>query len=185
MEISTKPTTAQRPFWNETPEAVTSELTCGRDGLSSDEAARRCEIYGQNGDAGSATESFWRAILRRLLEPLSLILLGAGIVSIATGDSVGGSIIVAILVLSVGLDTVQEGHAIKAAEVLRHSVALKAEVKRDGAFHQIDVVEVVPHQGRRSAFLDRTNVGHVRPAFALARNLTDHGRAIARRMKRR
>ena len=75
-----------------------------------------------------------RAILRRLLEPLSLILLAAGIVSVVTGDAIGGSIIVAILALSIGLDTVQEGHAVRTAEILRRSVALKAEVKRDGAF---------------------------------------------------
>ena len=52
-----------------------------------------------------------RAILRRLFEPLSLILLAAGIVSVVTGDAVGGAIIVAILTLSIGLDTFQEGHA--------------------------------------------------------------------------
>jgi len=34
-----------------------------------------------------------------------------------------------------GLDTVQEGHAVRAAEELRSSVALKAEVKRDGVVY--------------------------------------------------
>src|SRR5699024_1559493 len=62
----------------------------------------------------------------RLLEPLSLILLVAGIISMGTGDVIGGAIIVMILALSIGLDTVQEGHAVRAAEELRRSVALKA-----------------------------------------------------------
>lgn len=59
----------------------------------------RLQSCGPNGDGTSAVESFWRASLRRMLQPLSLILLGAGIVSVITGDSIGGSIIVAILVL--------------------------------------------------------------------------------------
>ena len=102
-----------------------------------------------------------RAILRRLLEPLSLILLAAGIVSVATGDTIGGSIIVAILVVSIGLDTVQEGHAVRAADILRRSVALKAEVKRDGGFHQIEVEKVVPGD------VLRVRAGDIVPADAL------------------
>lgn len=160
METSPRKS-AQRAFWNDTPEVAFSGLTCTLAGLSSPEAATRRETYGPNGDVASSTESFWRAILRRMLEPLSLILLGAGIVSIATGDSIGGSIIVAILILSIGLDTVQEGHAIKAAEVLRKSVALKAEVKRDGAFRQIEVTEVVPGD------VVRVRAGDIVPADAL------------------
>ena len=131
-------------FWTHTPEAVCAALGCGIDGLSSADAERRLAQYGPNSDAETTTDSLSRAIFRRLLEPLSLILLAAGIVSVATGDAIGGSIIVAILVLSIGLDTVQEGHAVRAAAVLRRSVALKAEVKRDGTFLQIEVDKVVP-----------------------------------------
>lgn len=73
-----------------------------------------------------------------------MILFAAGIVSVATGDAIGGSIIVAILALSIGLDTVQEGHAVKAADVLRSSVALKAEVKRGGVFSKVEAGDIVP-----------------------------------------
>ena len=50
-----------------------------------------------------------------------LILLAAVLVSLATGDAIGGSIIVAILILSIGLDTFQEGHAVRSAAALRRS----------------------------------------------------------------
>ena len=131
-------------FWTQTPEAVCAKLHCGLLGLSASDAEQRLTQYGPNSDAEARSDGISRAILRRLLEPLSLILLAAGIVSVATGDSIGGSIIVAILVISIGLDTVQEGHAVRTAEILRRSVALKAEVKRDGAFLQIEVEKVVP-----------------------------------------
>jgi P-type Mg2+ transporter len=152
---------AEISFWKLTPQQIGATLGCGPEGLSSDEARRRLDRYGANSDAPAKADSVLRAILRRLLEPLSLILLAAGIVSILTGDEIGGSIIVLILTLSIGLDTVQEGHAVKTAEILRRSVALKAEVKRDGVFRQIPVEEVVPGD------LLRIRAGDIIPADGL------------------
>jgi Mg2+-importing ATPase len=148
-------------FWTRTPEAVCAELHCGRDGLSTPDAEVRLGRYGPNADAVATRAGFFRAIARRLLEPLSLILLAAGIVSAVTGDTIGGSIIVTILVVSIGLDTIQEAHAAKAAEELRRSVALEAEVKRDGAFRSVVVEAVVPGD------VIRIKAGDIIPADAL------------------
>jgi Mg2+-importing ATPase len=135
---------ARAPFWAAGKDALCHRLQCSDAGLDSAEAAARLERFGPNSDAPAPTIGVLRAILRRLLEPLCLILLAAAIVSALTGDEVGGSIIVAILALSIGLDTFQEGRAVKAAELLRRSVALKAEVKRDGSFSEVTVDRVVP-----------------------------------------
>jgi Mg2+-importing ATPase len=148
-------------FWTLTSQAVSTTLHCGLDGFTSSDAEQRLAQYGPNSDAEAKADSLLSAIFRRLLEPLSLILLAAGIVSVVTGDAIGGSIIVAILALSIGLDTVQEGHAVKTADILRRSVALKAEVKRDGAFHQIEVERVVPGD------ILRVRAGDIIPADAL------------------
>ncbi len=148
-------------FWRLPTEALCIELGCSSLGLTATEAAERLDRFGPNSDAPPRIEGAARAILRRLLEPLSLILLIAGIVSMLTGDDIGGLIIVLILALSIGLDTVQEGHAVRAAEILRRSVALKAEVKRDGAFGEIDVDKVVPGD------LLRVRAGDIIPADAL------------------
>ena len=155
------PNNSLATFWNSTPDQLFTSLHCTSGGLSAHDALERLGKYGPNSDAAAATASPLRAILRRVLEPLSLILLAAGVVSIATGDVAGGSIIVAILAISIGLDTVQEGQANRAAEVLRRSVALKAEVKRDGAFAQIDVEGVVPGD------ILRVRAGDIIPADAL------------------
>ncbi|WP_433995297.1 magnesium-translocating P-type ATPase [Bradyrhizobium manausense] len=148
-------------FWHLPPHELCSRLGCGLTGLSAAEAAERLGRFGPNSDAPPRIEGAMRAILRRLLEPLSLILLVAGIVSMLTGDDIGGLIIVLILALSIGLDTVQEGQAVRAAEILRRSVALKAEVRRDGAFREIDVDQVVPGD------LMRVRSGDIIPADAL------------------
>ncbi len=148
-------------FWTRTCDALFAELRCGPDGLRSADAGERFARSGPNSDAPAHLDSPLRAILRRLLEPLSLILLVAGIVSVVTGDAIGGAIIVAILAMSIGLDTVQEGHAVRAAELLRRSVALKAEVKRDGVFVEIDVDRIVPGD------VFRIRAGDIVPADAL------------------
>jgi len=139
-----KKSQALPPFWTLGKDALCRRLRCNGAGIDSVEAASRLETYGANSDAAPPTIGVLRALLRRLLEPLCLILLAAALVSALTGDAVGGSIIVTILALSIGLDTFQEGRAVKAAALLRHSVALKAEVKRDGSFREITVERVVP-----------------------------------------
>ena len=125
---------AAGPFWKQTPAAAAAGLGCGVDGLTSADAAARLAKYGRNADAQAPEAGLIVSVGRRLLEPMCLILIAAAVVSAATGDAPSAVIILVILNASVALDTVQEGSAKRAAEALRQSVALKAEVKRDGAF---------------------------------------------------
>ncbi|MCW5734097.1 MAG: magnesium-translocating P-type ATPase [Enhydrobacter sp.] len=152
---------AEAPFWTLGTGALCAKLGCGTLGLASDEAAARLRQFGLNVDVVASRKGVAGAVLRRLLEPLSLILLAAGLVSVATGDAIGGAIIVVILSMSIGLDTFQEGRALQAAEELRRSVALKAEVKRDGAFVLVVMDGVVPGD------VVRVRAGDIIPADAL------------------
>ncbi|WP_454883268.1 magnesium-translocating P-type ATPase [Sphingomonas oryzagri] len=152
---------AHQPFWTQSTDALLLTLKCSVDGLSQAEADERLDRIGPNADAAAKRSNLLRTIAGRLLEPLSLILLAAGVVSAVTGDVIGGSIIVVILSMSIGLDTIQEGRAIKAADVLRLSVALKASVRRDGAFVDTHVEKVVPGD------VIRVRAGDIVPADAL------------------
>ncbi len=135
---------ADSPFWAQTPAQAAAGLGCDGAGLSSAEVAARLAKYGRNADAQTREAGLIMSVGRRLLEPLCLILIAAAVVSAATGDVPSATIILFILGASVALDTVQEGRAKRAAELLRQSVALKAEVKRDGTFASIDAETVVP-----------------------------------------
>ena len=106
---------ASTPFWTAGKDALCARLGCGEKGLASDEAVERLRIYGPKADALARRVGIVMVVMRRLLEPLCLILLAAAVVAAATGDEIGGAIIVAILVLSIGLDTLQEHRAVKAA----------------------------------------------------------------------
>jgi Mg2+-importing ATPase len=157
---------SEAPFWTRGRDVLYRELACSEAGLDSADAAARLSTSGPNSDVGPRRASAAMAALRRLLEPLCLILLAAAIVSAVTGDEVGGVIIVTILAMSIGLDTIQEGRALKAAEELRRSVALKAEARRDGTFVQIPVEEVVPGD------VVRVRAGDIVPADGLLLDCT-------------
>lgn len=148
-------------FWTQSADALFIALGGTKDGLTHGEAARIFRRSGPNADAANTQVGPIRAITNRLLEPLSLILLAAGVVSALTGDSVGGAIIVGILTLSIGLDTFQEGHALHASEVLRQSVALSAEALRDGSYQHVRVEALVPGD------VIRVRAGDIVPADAL------------------
>ena len=152
---------ASQGFWTQTPAEAAAALACDISGLSSSEAASRLVKFGRNADAQPREAGWLAAVGRRLLEPMCLILIAAAVVSALTGDAPSAVIILVILVLSIALDTVQEGQAKRAAQALQQSVALKAEVKRDAAFTSIDADLVVPGD------VFRVSAGDIIPADAL------------------
>ena len=65
-------TAAAPPFWTLSLKDLLAELRCDDDGLSSAQANRRTQQYGSNADRTVRVNGVIRAILGRLLEPLSL-----------------------------------------------------------------------------------------------------------------
>jgi Mg2+-importing ATPase len=152
---------AAGPFWNQTPADAAAAVGCGTSGLTAAEAAARLAKYGRNADARPRDTGLIVSVGRRLLEPMALILIAAAAVSAATGDTSSALIIFIILGASVALDTVQEGGAKRAAAALAQSVAIKAEVKRDGTFLSVDAETIVPGD------IVRVSAGDIVPADAL------------------
>ncbi len=150
-----------KPFWTSTPAETAATLGCDLNGLTTPAAGARLAKYGPNADAEAREAGVIGAVVRRLLEPMCLILIAAAVVSAATGDAPSAVIILAILGASVTLDTVQEGGAKKAAEALRQSVADHAEAMRDGKWTEIEARDVVPGD------IIRLDVGDIVPADGL------------------
>jgi P-type Mg2+ transporter len=148
-------------FWTRSPAEAASALGCDLSGLSSADALARLTKYGRNADAEVREFGALVAVGRRLLEPMCLILIAAAAVSAITDDVPSALIILIILSASIALDTVQEGGAKRAAEALRKSVALKAQVKRDGVFVAVDAETVAPGD------VFRVGAGDIIPADAL------------------
>ena len=117
---------------------------CNPGGLSSREAHRRLEQYGQNVIAKTKHISGIQAYLARFKNPLVLILLLAAGISFFMGEIASGTIITVIILISTSLDFANTYRSEKAVSDLERSVHTKATVLRDGKPRQLDVACLVP-----------------------------------------
>ena len=140
-------TTTEAPTWHVLPpEGVAQELGVepGR-GLTSDEAASRLARYGPNRFAEAKTESRWHAFVRQYEDPMQIVLLVAGVISIYPVKQAGTGIVILLLTLfNAVLGLHQEGKAAAAVAALAKMMIVKARVRRDGALAQLPAEQLVP-----------------------------------------
>src|SRR6185369_12165648 len=119
-------------------------LGTAENGLTSAEAAARLARYGPNVLRAGKRQTFLLLLLSRFRNPLVLLLIAASAVSALTGDFTSSAIVIAMAILSVMLDSVQEYRAGQAAERLKLSVAVQVSVLRDGTACTKPVRDLVP-----------------------------------------
>ncbi len=125
-------------------EELMARLNGSLQGLSSEQAAERLEVYGPNELAREHRHSAIKEFLSHFKSPLVIILLIAGIISGILGEIANTVIIVTIIFVSVVLDYYQESKAEKAAELLKQKVTTTATVLRDNVKQEIKFPEIVP-----------------------------------------
>jgi Mg2+-importing ATPase len=113
-------------------------------GLTSEQAAERLEVYGRNELAREHKHSVIKDFLLHFKSPLVIILLFAAVISGILQEIVNMTIILTIILASVALDSYQESKAGKAAELLKQKVTTTATVLRDGVRQEIGLPEIVP-----------------------------------------
>ena len=114
-------------------------------GLTSDEAAERLARYGPNRFAEARTESRWHAFLRQYQDPMQIVLVVAGVISIYPVKQAGTGIVILLLtLLNAALGRSQEGKAAAAVAALAKMMIVKARVRRDGALMQLPAEQLVP-----------------------------------------
>lgn len=123
---------------------IESDAGGSAQGLTQSEAEARLRSIGPNRFVDSGRRPAWLQFLARFRNPLVLLLVAASALSALTGDVTGFLIILAMVLLSVSIDFVQEYRAGRVADRLRQSVALRARVRRDGTVRELPVTEVVP-----------------------------------------
>lgn len=131
-------------FWQQEPAATLAALGTDGAGLDSAAAAERLRRYGPNALPDPARRTVLGDLLRRLSNPLVLVLLAAAVAAGLTGDAPSFLIIVTIIALSIVLDMVQERRAAATAEALKRAIALTATVCRDGVWTELPVDRLVP-----------------------------------------
>ncbi len=125
-------------------EELMSRLNTSQQGLSSEQATERLEVYGRNELAREHKHSAIKEFLLHFKSPLVIILLIAGVISGFLGEIANTAIILTIIFVSVVLDYYQESKAEKAAQLLKQKVTSTATVLRDGIRQEIKLPEIVP-----------------------------------------
>jgi Mg2+-importing ATPase len=133
-----------RPFWSDPTDELLNALGSKKAGLSQFEADNRLRSVGPNRAETRQSRSILRKLGQRFLNPLVAILLVAGAISGLSGDTGSFAIIVSVVAMSLTLDIVQEHRAELAADALRRSVGIHADVVRDGAVISLPVTSIVP-----------------------------------------
>lgn len=131
-------------FWQQPTAELFEELASSSEGLTSREAASRLLRYGSNDATATKRVPAWVRLVRRIANPLILVLLLASAFAALTGQVASFTIVVSIVVLSILLDFVQESRAQTAVDALREQVALRADVRRGGDETSLPVAQLVP-----------------------------------------
>ena len=121
-----------------------AQLKTGRSGLSREEAGKRLKEYGKNRLRETKQKAWWQVFLEQFQDLLVQILIGAALVSIASGNRESAIVIFAVLLLNAVLGTVQHEKARKSLESLKALSAPSAQVIRGGRRQKIPASEVVP-----------------------------------------
>jgi Mg2+-importing ATPase len=125
-------------------EALLRDLRTASGGLTQVEAEERARTTGPNEIAQERKQGWPVRLLKIIRNPLVILLTVLSSVSFATGDARAGTVMAAMVVLSVALRFFQEARADAAAAKLKAMIHVTATVLRDGAAKEMPLRDLVP-----------------------------------------
>ena len=128
-----RPVSAEQTAFHAIPaEAVAERLASSATGLDESEASRRLERHGPNRLPEPPRPGPVRRFLAQFRSLLIYVLLGAAALTLLLGHFIDAAVILAVVVVNAVIGFIQEGKAEQALEAIRHMLAPKAAVMRDG-----------------------------------------------------
>ncbi|MFI5185058.1 MAG: cation-transporting P-type ATPase, partial [Vicinamibacteria bacterium] len=137
----------ETPSWHAmSGDAVLAKLAVSvESGLSGGEAAARLGAYGPNKFADAPAEPRWRAFLRQYQDPMQIVLLIAGVISLfLPGQFATGILLIVLTLLNAAMGLNQEGKAEASVSALQKLMVVKAKVRRDGQLAELAMADLVP-----------------------------------------
>ncbi len=127
-------------------------------GLASTEAARRLAALGPNALPRPNRVTPAGRVLAQLRDPMILLLLAAGVVTVLVSDAADAAVIALVVIVNTAVGVTQDLRADRAITELDQLTAPVAEVVRDGRRREVPAAEVVPGD------LVRLDAGGIVPA---------------------
>ncbi len=113
-------------------------------GLSSQEAQKRLEKYGENKLKVKPKKSLLALFFAQLNDMLIYVLLAAALITLVISEYVDAVIIILVVLINAFVGLIQESKAEKAIEALQQMTTPKTLVRRDGEVKEINSEHVVP-----------------------------------------
>ena len=114
-------------------------------GLTSAEVEARRAKFGPNKFAEAAKEPRWQAFVRQYKDPMQIVLLAAGVLSLFIPNQVAtGVVLIALTLLNAAMGLSQEGKASASVAALQKMMVVKAKVRRDGDLVELPMGDLVP-----------------------------------------
>jgi Ca2+-transporting ATPase len=126
---------------DETAEALNTDAT---QGLSEAEATARLAKYGSNELVERDVRSPWQILIEQFKGFMTLILIGAAVVSLVLGDLLDAIVIMAIVVLNAALGFFQEYKAEQSIAALKRMSVPTVRVRRASRIREVSAREIVP-----------------------------------------
>ena len=131
-------------FYKLTPSEALSSLNSSRNGLPRETAAAYRREHGSNEIAVEKSVPKWLVFLSQFKELLVLVLIAAGVISIAVGSYQDGAVMFVIVLVNAVIGFVQEYKAGKILEKLKALIKSPAKVIIDGQLTELPQSDLVP-----------------------------------------
>src|SRR5579871_3431071 len=131
-------------FWNLKQEDAFKNLSCPAKGLSNAEAESRLKQYGYNVFKPRSKSSAIILFLSQFKSPITILLIGAALLSMGLGDFTDAVIILIIILISSILGFWQERGAANAVDELLKMVQIRCRIIREGKEVELPVENAVP-----------------------------------------
>jgi Ca2+-transporting ATPase len=126
-------------------EALAAQGVDAAAGLAAAEVEERRRKFGPNKFVEGKKEPRWQAFLRQYRDPMQIVLLIAGIVSLFIPNQVAtGIVLIGLTVLNAALGLNQEGKAEASVAALAKMMVVKAKVRRGGTLAEAAMEDLVP-----------------------------------------
>ncbi len=132
--------------WHALPAEEVVDLleTDAEQGLDLFAVKHRLEQFGPNAITQAKGPGALRRLLTQFTDPLILILIAAGVVTLFLRDWIDAGVIFGVVVLNALVGYVQEAKAVAAIEALAESMTTEATVVRGGETLRLPATEIVP-----------------------------------------
>jgi Mg2+-importing ATPase len=131
-------------FWNLSKDDALKTLSSGDKGLEDSEASLRLKQYGPNTFKNQSHSSSLILFLLQFKSPITILLIGAALLSAGLGDFSDAIIILIIILVSSLLGFWQEKGAANAVNELLKMVQIKCCIRRSGNESELPVEQAVP-----------------------------------------